>query len=134
MGAASQFVEVPDLKHNHLAVSGILMKQEDTAAATPQAANSSQSIALDPKGNEAIRIFKPGEKVGWEFQIFNARKGPSEKPDVAVETRIFREGSEVVRTEPVPVSFPDNTPPNRQPPAARWFSARSLSLETALCR
>ncbi|HYM77254.1 MAG TPA: VWA domain-containing protein [Candidatus Dormibacteraeota bacterium] len=109
MGAASQFVEVPDLKHNHLAVSGILMKQQD-AAPGKQSAYATQSVALDPKGNEAIRIFKPGENVGWEFQIFNAHKGPSEKPDVTVETRIFREGSEIARSEPVPVSFPNNVP------------------------
>jgi hypothetical protein len=133
MGAASQFVEVPDLKHNHLAVSGILMKQQDVAAAATQAANSTESVALDPKGNEAIRIFKPGEKVGWEFQIFNARKGPGEKPDVTVETRIFREGSEVARSEPVPVFFPENVPANHLAASGKMFlSSKFLPGDYAL--
>ena len=109
MGAASQFVEVPDLKRKRLAVSGILMRQEET----PPAPGTNMTVALDPKGNEAIRIFQPGEKIDWEFQIFNARKGADQKPNVTVETRIFREGSEIVRSEPVPVWFPDNLPPDR---------------------
>lgn len=113
MGAASQFVEVPDLKRKRLAVSGILMKQQEATPGALRATESAESVALDPQGNEAIRIFKPGQRVHWDFQIFNARKGPSQKPDVTVETRIFREGSEVMHSEPVPVSFPDDLPPNR---------------------
>ena len=109
MGSANQFVEVPNLKRKRLAISGIVMRQQ-TPTASAQTNDTNQSIALDPKGNEAIRIFTPGEKVGWEFQIFNARKGTDQKPHVTVETRIFRDGSEVARSGPVPVSFPDNVP------------------------
>lgn len=112
MGAASQFVEVPDLKRKRLAVSGILMRQQQLPPAVGTQ-DTTQSVALDPKGNEAIRIFKPGEKVSWEFQILNARKGSDQKPNVTVETRIFREGSEIARSEPMPVSFPDNVSPDR---------------------
>ena len=117
MGAASQFVEVPDLKRKRLAVSGILMRQEET----PRAPGTNMTVALDPKGNEAIRIFQPGEKIGWEFQIFNARKGSDQKPNLTVETRIFREGSEIARSEPVPVSFPDNLPPDRLAASGRMM-------------
>ena len=107
MGSANQFVEVPNLKRKRLALSGIMMRQQGTipAAQTP---DPNQSIALDPKGNEAIRIFQPGERVAWEFQIFNARTGNDQKPNVTVETRIFRDGTEIIRSEPVPVAFPAN--------------------------
>jgi len=112
MGSASQFVEIPDLRKNRIAISGILMRQR-SANVPASTADAAQSVATDPKANEAIRIFKPGEQVGWEFQIFNARKGADKKPSLTVETRIFREGIEIVGSEPVPVSFPDNLPPNR---------------------
>jgi VWFA-related protein len=111
MGTATQFVEVPDLKRKKLAVSGILMNQQ-MAPSTSQSSNSTQSVAFDPKGNEAIRIFKPGENIGWQFQIFNARKGSDQMPNVSVETRIFREGTEMARSEPMPVPFPANTAPD----------------------
>jgi hypothetical protein len=75
-----------------------------------RARDQNQSIALDPKGNEAIRIFQPGESVAWEFQIFNACKDRDQKPNVTVESRIFRDGTEMVRSEPVPVIFPPNVP------------------------
>ena len=114
MGSATQFVEVPDLKRHHLALSGILMKEVGTDAEPHPgaAAGSNMSVAPDPKGNEAIRIFKPGEKIGWEFQIFNARQGADQKPNLSVETRLFRDGAEIVRSEPVPVVFPDSVSPD----------------------
>lgn len=105
MGTATQFVEVPDLKRKKLAVSGILIKQEEAPAAA-RTPDSTQSVALDPKGNEAIRMFKPGEKIGWEFQIFNARKGNDQMPNLTVQTRFFRDGAEIARSEPMPVVFP----------------------------
>ena len=112
MGSASQFVEIPDLRKNRIAISGILMRQR-SANVPASMTDAAQSVATDPKANEAVRIFKPGEQVGWEFQIFNARKGADKKPNLTVETRIFREGSQIARSEPVPVFFPDNLPPNR---------------------
>jgi hypothetical protein len=121
MGAASQFVEIPDLKKKHLALSGIVMRQEAVLPKPSSAQEVSQSVALDPEGNEAIRIFKAGERIGWEFQIFNARKGPDQKPSVTVETRIFRDGSELVRSEPVPVSFPANVSLNQLAASGRMM-------------
>jgi len=134
IGTATQFVEVPDLKRKRLAVSGIMLKQLEVAASQSQAQDSSPSVAFDPKGNEAIRIFEPGEKVGWEFQIFNAHHGPGQQPNLSVETRIFRDGSEIARSEPMPVSFPPNTPANRLAASGRISSVPSLFRETTHCR
>ena len=107
MGSAHQFVEVPDMKRHRLALSGILLRQENAGSATAAAGEDSQA-ALDPKGNEAIRIFQPGEKIKWAFQILNAKRGSDRQPNVTVETRFFREGDEILRSEPLPVHWPDS--------------------------
>jgi len=133
MGSATQFVEVPDLKRKRLAVSGIMLKKLEVATSQSQPQDSSQSVAFDPKGNEAIRIFKSGEKVSWEFQIFNARQGPDRQPNLSVETRIFRDGAEIVRSEPMPMSFPPNTPASRLAGSGRMFlSSRFVPGDYAL--
>ncbi|HET6176463.1 MAG TPA: VWA domain-containing protein [Candidatus Sulfotelmatobacter sp.] len=113
MGSANQFVEVPDLKRGHLALSGILLKQQEPETAAASASGATESPAADPNGNEAVRIFKTGERVSWAFQIFNAHKGNDQQPEVTVETRLFRDGNEIGRSEPLPVRFPGNVPANR---------------------
>ncbi len=68
VGSASQFVEVPDLKKDRLALSGIIMAlHRDAAAATPNA------DAPDPMGGSAVRRFRRGAAVDYGFNIFNAK-------------------------------------------------------------
>jgi len=107
MGSAHQFVEVPDMKRHRLSLSGILLRQEGMLPSTAAVAESSQA-APDPKGNEAIRIFQPGEKIKWSFQILNAKRGSDQQPNVTVQTRFFRDGNEILRSEPLPVRWPDS--------------------------
>jgi len=113
MGSANQFVDVPDVKRGHLALSGILLNQLTPATDAAKTVADASQAALDPKGNEAIRIFQPGEKIKWAFQILNARKGADQQPNVSVETRFFHDGNEILRSEPLPVRWPDNVAATR---------------------
>ena len=100
------------MKKGHLALSGILLQQQKDAAAGANGLplGASQSAALDPKGNEAVRIFKPGEQIAWGFQILNARKHKDQQqPNVAVETRLFQDGKEIYHNDPVPIGWPADT-------------------------
>ncbi len=111
MGSANQFVEVPDLKRGHLALSGIVLKQLDPSerSPTPQE-EANQAPALDPKGNAAIRMFSPGEKIGWYYQILNAKNGPDQHASLQVQVRLFHDGSEITRTEPAAAHLPQGPP------------------------
>jgi VWFA-related protein len=116
IGAASQFVEVPDLKKNHLAVSGIAIsgrnpgeKTAVDARAEPQAspaggnqtATSANSAAQDQEGVEqgnpeaspAVRHFSRGMFMDYAFIIYNARLDKvTNKPQLLGQVRLFREG------------------------------------------
>jgi hypothetical protein len=114
MGSANQFIEVPDLKRRRLALSGIVLKQLDPAEDVgPASVGRSQAAALDPRGNEAIRIFSPGEKIAWYFQVFNARSGTDGRSDLKVQVRLFRDGSEVMHSEAASVHLPEIQPGNQ---------------------
>ena len=113
IGAASQFVEVPDLKKNRLAVSGIAISGRNpgegaavAAAAKPQASPSAgnQTAAdstadqegLDkgnPEANPAVRHFSRGMLMDYGFIVYNARLDKTtNKPQLLVQVRLFRDG------------------------------------------
>lgn len=106
IGSASQFVEVPDVKHGHLALTGILLGEKGFDAAGV-AANTSQT-AVDRDGNPAIRSFKPGENLTWGIEILNGRRRPDPQPNITVETRLFRGSNEIYEGKPIPVIWPIN--------------------------
>src|SRR5205085_5904727 len=73
LGSASQFIEVPDLKKDRLALSGIVMQAAESAApgGATNAAEGAQKEP-DPQGSAALRRFHAGDRVDYFFNIYNA--------------------------------------------------------------
>ncbi len=95
LGSASQFVEVPNLKKNQLALSGILMQSSGfTAAQLLQNAASGQTTP-DPLGSPAVRRFRVGEEVDYYFNIYNARADSAGHTQLQTQMRLFRDGEQV---------------------------------------
>ena len=92
-GSAQQFVEVPDLAGGHLALSGILLRED---AAQPAAASLPHSPApgQDLTSGAARRIFRRGTAVFYGYDIFNARSGVG-RPELETHTRLFHDGEQV---------------------------------------
>ncbi len=88
-GSARQFVEVPDLANGRLALSGILVHEAGAED--------------DPRRGPAVRHFRPGRAIDYEYEIFNPRHNESGRMDVVVQARIFRDGSEVWSGTPSPM-------------------------------
>jgi hypothetical protein len=99
VGSAGQSVEIPDLKHDRLALSGIVMKGVADVAppkqASAEAAQSREGAddAEDADPTPYVRRFRRGTSVDYGYVIFNAR--PSKETGathLAVQTRLFRDG------------------------------------------
>jgi VWFA-related protein len=137
MGSANQFIEVPNLKRKRLALSGILMKQLSAAEASAAALTWEPSLTtreavatpdkVDSKGNEAIRIFKAGERVGWFYQIFNAKRGPDQHVNVSIQVRVFLDGKEVIQSDPAVAHLPENTAADYVPASGHMVIGTKLS-------
>ena len=112
IGAASQFVEAPDLKKDRLALSGIVIKGDNPAARTAspntpavqpganQQANPAQSPAGVDQGNAeaspAVRHFSHGMLMAYNFMIFNAHLDKTTNaPQLTTQVRLFRDGKPV---------------------------------------
>lgn len=107
IGAAGQFVEIPDLKDGHLALSGIVARLDprDASDATDKPGLlPDKSIATGP----AVRKFPQGSSVKFSYAIYNAGAGGGPSQTTS-QVRIFREGKLIFTGDPVPVNFQGQT-------------------------
>lgn len=131
VGSASHFVEVPDLRKDRLALSGITVNAAGAgefqriaaAAATNNNPNpgktGNESIAgnkdegtqeTDPQISAAVRHFRTGMLIRYSFVIYNARlESATHHPQLQVQLRLFRSGQPVFTGKVQPFVL-DNPP------------------------
>lgn len=80
IGAATQFVDAPDLSKNRLAVSGIVL--------------GAFGAESNPQAGPAVRRLRQGMTLDYSYNIYNARREGS-LPRVQTQMRILREGRPV---------------------------------------
>jgi VWFA-related protein len=103
VGSASQLVEVPDLGKGRLALSGLVMAGNNViaegigAAPTPTPAPAGEASApdFDPMATPAVRRFRQGAQVEYLLHVYNAKPGPSGRPQLQTQMRLFRDGRQV---------------------------------------
>jgi VWFA-related protein len=113
IGAASQFIEAPDLKKDRLALSGIVMRGESPSkqtlpsgpAAQPgadQPGNSASGQSQegleqgDPEASPAVRHLARGMLMAYSFIIYNAHLDKATNaPQLTTQVRMFRDGKPV---------------------------------------
>jgi len=105
VGSARQFVEVPDVSKNYLALSGLIVKgltpsvvktaPGDGLPAGTQAAGA-VAAADDPQADPAVRRLRQGMMLDYRYAIYNAQLDPAtNRPQLTTQMRLFRDGKEV---------------------------------------
>jgi len=91
IGSAGQFIEVPDLNNDRLALSGIVLRGND-AAATPSI------IMATPPG----RRFPVNSDLQFSVLVYNAT------PNLVLQTKLFRDGKVMKTDTATDVTSKDN--------------------------
>jgi VWFA-related protein len=111
VGSASQFIEIPDVKKNRLALSGIIVQGYDQTAlkkvadAGVKPAADGEEPQGDPKASASVRQFKRGMGLQYGYVIFNAQSDKAQaKPQLLAQVRIFRDGRQIFTGKEIPVS------------------------------
>ena len=101
LGAAGEFVDIADVKKGQLALSGIVLGEEVREATAPDTGDATLSRDSSP----ALRVFDPGARLVYSYEIYNAR--------VPVETRVvvWRDGAPFFSAPPSTI-----VPPIRKQP------------------
>lgn len=116
IGAAGQFVEIPDLRKGRLALSGIVVRDAANIAAGSASADAAARAASADlvTGNPAWREFKQGATLVFAYAIYNARlDNASQLPGLTAHTRVFRDGQVIFTGNPAPVDVKGQTDPQR---------------------
>lgn len=111
IGSASQFIDVPDLKKNRLALSGLVVRGSNSrrtpGKSAPGNASDANSVTNPNQTEEgldqgsadaspAVRRFKPGMFIDYAFFIYNAKSAKTDnQPHLTTQVRMFR-GSTLV--------------------------------------
>lgn len=130
LGAAGQFVEVPDLRNGRLALSGIALTgaldaRGERNAAAPGAQNAAALRpasgtpapvgggapdeargAGDVGASPAVRRFHPGMSLEYEFFIYNAQPDKAtNRPRLMMQAQLFRDDQLVYAGDAAPLDL-----------------------------
>ncbi|MBA2524508.1 MAG: VWA domain-containing protein [Pyrinomonadaceae bacterium] len=114
VGSATQFVEVPEIKKNRLAVSGILIrgispqafKKGGSALSNQEQNSEDQGDEMDLTASAAVRHFQRGYVIEYGFSIYNAQiEKASGKPSIQFQVRLFRNGQPVFTGKEIPLDL-----------------------------
>jgi VWFA-related protein len=143
IGSASQFVEVPDLKKDRLALSGIVLKgtnagqtvKASAASAGPGADSVNTAPGQNQEGVEqgnaqaspAVRHFSRGMLMDYAFVIYNAHVDKAtNRPQLTTQVRLFRDGKPVFAGKENPYDA------TSQPDLKRLLAGGEIQLGTDL--
>jgi VWFA-related protein len=107
IGTSAQFVDVPKVGKDHVALSGVVMMDLAAAGAgtlgdAPTAtARHTDVIADGVLGEPAIKIFRPGSDVAYTFEIYDGRG--TRKDGFSTRATLLRDGKAFYTTPPSPV-------------------------------
>ena len=101
-GSASAFVQIPDYNKPRIALSSlVLYEQEDTGKNT--AALQSQ---VSGAGSGTTRVFAPGVSLGYATYAYNAKLDPAGKPKLDMEIRLYKGNQKIFGSAPLAVTIP----------------------------
>lgn len=110
IGSAGQFLQVPDLKKNRLAMSGLIL----TGDALPP---NGQTPAPDApikqqttwESSAALRRFPRNVRLVYGFHTYNATLNAAKQPDLLMQVELYQEGKRVFQGQPRPLQFSDKS-------------------------
>jgi VWFA-related protein len=124
LGSASQFLEVPNLGADRLALSGLIMSEK--AAADGSDARPATDVG-DPDSTPAMRRFHRGMSVSYALSVYNARtRSDKGHPDLLVRPSLYRD-DHLLQSMPT-LSFDGAG----QPDAKRLALRGSFSLDATM--
>lgn len=99
VGTASQFIEVPDLGKNRLAISGIIISGLDPVKLkkSMDAGNSENpKVPPEPQTGPGVRRLRRGFVLEFGYVIYNAQLDRiTQRPQLQTQIRLYREGRRI---------------------------------------
>ena len=125
VGSTFEWVEVPDVKANRLALSSLLVTERRRAARAQAAGTATAAAAGTPQTPDILRVerrFARASHLLLQLYIYNAARRGAGAPDVELEIKVLRDNKVVTSAPPHRVSTALGSDP------ARIFYAAEVPL------
>ena len=116
MGSAGQFIQVPDLAKNRLALSGLVLGLFDSAPdqqpAKPEGTGADARDDAQP--TPSVRRFSRDGMIDYAAFVFNpAIDSKTGKPQLTMQVEIYRDGKVIHQLEPRQIPLDESASPKR---------------------
>lgn len=101
LGAASQFVEVPNLGGGSLTLSSIVLEEMSLGEFRNSFAVGN-TVKTDPMRDTSLRRIQVGRVYRYSLEIYNAQLDTAKTPGLETRIRVFREGKLILDGPPKP--------------------------------
>jgi VWFA-related protein len=115
IGTATAWVEVPDLKKNKLAMSGVFLsesassreqisKAAEQVSSTTKTSQSKEKEFFLSKVTQGIPVYKSGNLLAYYFVIYNQSSKSSAPTDLVMQSEILQDENIVFKSDWQPIS------------------------------
>jgi VWFA-related protein len=105
IGAASQFIEIPNLGKKRLALSNLIVRNYTLDEWKKRSSESNDFLKNNTTLLDSVtRQFKKGSMLTYFFEIYNAKTAPNKSPQLLMQTRLFRDGKIFLESNPAAIN------------------------------
>jgi hypothetical protein len=134
VGSAYQFVDIPDLKKGNLALSNLFVINNADDAAWIQSGAAKENapnyfnpvLRRDESRSPALRSYLPGDHFEYMSVIYNAKHEKEAAPELESQFVLFKDGTELTKSELQPLDMSSAENPTRIPVRRRLLLGDSL--------
>jgi hypothetical protein len=134
VGSAYQFVDIPDLKKGRLTLSNIFVVNDANDAAWIQSGATKENspnyfnpvLSRDESRSPALRSYLPGDHFEYMSVIYNAKHEKEAAPELESQFVLFKDGTELTKSELQPLDMDSAENPTRIPVRRRLLLGNSL--------
>jgi hypothetical protein len=106
LGSAGQFIQVPDLTKNRMALSGLVLgmfeKEPGQPPNKPEGTRAEERDDIQPTPN--VRRFSRDGVIDYGAIVFNPAPDPkTRKPQLTMQVEIYRDGKVIHKLDPRPI-------------------------------
>ena len=116
MGSAGQFIQVPDLTKNRLALSGLVLGLMDKDAGQPptKPEDARAEEQNDAQPTPGVRRFSRDSMIDYGAVVYNPTLDPKTgKPQLTMQLEFYRDGKIIHKMEPRPIDPGGGANPKR---------------------
>lgn len=100
IGSATQFIEVPNIKKNRLTLSSLVLENFTEKEILEFKTNPNYVSKNNPLSDTAVRRFQKNTVLKYGLEIYNAKLGNDQKPNLDYQLRLFKDGKIYYENKP----------------------------------